>query len=120
MNNSKIALDEISLSLEEQVDNTEIYREKESELIRIIEAINGIKSSAEWSTLKKYIFDSLVESLEKRLRDQSEQLILDAPLIHRLQGQLIWARKYSDLDKLEDNYRIELSKIKKLTQPTER
>lgn len=113
-------LEKTSLSLEEPVDRTEILREKESVLVRIIEALVKIEESAEWSTLKSLIFDNTVENLEKRLKNESEQLELKPSLIHQLQGQLIWARKYADLHKLADGHRLELANIRKLTQPTER
>lgn len=120
MNNSKIVIDDISLSLETQLNNVEHLREKESQVVRIIEAIEGINNSEEWSSLKSLVFTGLVENLEKRLKFESEKLELNPPVINQLQGQLFWARKYADLTKLAENYRIELSNIRKLTQPTER
>lgn len=95
-------------------------REKEAVLVRIIEALSKIEQSEEWSTLKSLIFDGAVENLEKRLKFESEQLKLEPASIYRLQGQLIWARKYADLRKLADGHRLELVNIRKLTQPTER
>lgn len=118
MNNSKIVIDDLSLSFEEEVPVQ--MKEREATLVRIIEAISRVKVSAEWSTLKSLIFDSTVEHLEKRLKHEAEQMELNTSQIHHLQGQLQWARKYADLTKLEDTYRIELSNIRRLTQPTER
>lgn len=116
MNNSKIAIDNVYLSLEEP---TQLDSEREAELIKLIEAINVVRSSAEWGTLKTLIFDSRVSHLNTRLKNQSEQATLDTAEIYRLQGRLFEARKY-DLDKLLDSYRLELSNIRRLTQPTER
>lgn len=113
MSNSKIVIDEVTLSLDESFDNTERLREKESTLLKIIEALEGIKVSEDWSTLKLLIFDSLLENLEKRLKSESEQLELKPNQIHQLQGQLFWARKYADLDKLTNMYRVELANIRK-------
>lgn len=127
MNNSKIAYDDMTLSLETPVIDTEHLREKEAQAVRIIEAIERIKDSEEWSSLKSLIFASLAENLEKKLKFEAEKMELDNPTIYRLQGQLLWARKYADLAKLAESYRIELSNIRKqlpkgadLTQPTER
>lgn len=120
MNNSKIAFDEVSLSLEEPVDNTEHLRERESQIIRILEAIAVIRTSEAWITLRSLIFDNTVESLEKRLKTEAEKLEINQPEINHLQGQLLWARKYVDLDKLASSFKVELSNIRKLTQPTER
>ena len=120
MNNSQFVLEKTSLSLEEPVNRTETLREREAILVRIIEAIVKIEQSEEWSTLKNLIFDSTVESLEKRLKNESESLIVNVPQINQLQGQLIWARKYIDLHKLAEGHRLELANIRKITQPTER
>lgn len=112
MNNSKIAIDNTPLTLEEMV-NPESYRERQSTLIRILEAIDGLRNSEEWSTLKKEIFDSRVESLEKQMRNESESNEIKDSNLYRLQGRLFEARKY-DLDKLREIHLSELSKIKKL------
>lgn len=118
MNNSKIASDSVGIILEEPV-NLDSYNERQATLVRIIEAIDGIRNSIEWSTLKKEIFDSRIESLEKQMKFESEGLSIRDSELYRLQGRLFEARKY-DLDKLRETYLLELSKIKKLTQPTER
>lgn len=114
MNNSKIIIDDMTLSLEEPVKNTEHLREEVSRLTRILEAIGAIENSEEWRTLKREIFDSTVENLEKRLKNESEKLQIDASELYRLQGQLFWARKYANLTKLSESYKLELSNIKKL------
>lgn len=116
MNNSKIALDSFTL---EEVDNSALLKEKEATLIRIIEAIDGLRKSVEWSTLKREIFTSRIESLERGLKNLSEANTLTDSEIYRIQGRLFEARKY-DLDKLRETYLLELSGLRKLTQPTER
>lgn len=123
MNNSRIASEKISFnlepSLEESVEILEKLREREGELVRVIEAINRIKEIEEWSTLKALIFDSRVESLEKQLKQESESLKLNDSEIYRLQGKLSEAKKYN-LDSLVEDYRGELLKIRRLIPPTER
>lgn len=123
MNNSKIALDDYLFSLDEKRDTSlesiEHLRERESIVIRIIEAIGRITESDEWSTLKKNIFGGRIESLEKQLFAESRNQQLNEAEMYRLQGRLFEATKY-DLDKLVETYRVELLNIRKLTQPTER
>jgi len=117
MNNSKIAYESI-LTLDEP-DNSELYREKQTILIKIIEAIDELNKSAEWSILKKEIFDSRVDSLERQMKYESEKPEIKDSDMYRLQGRLFEARKY-DLTKLRESSLIELNNIKRLTQPTER
>ncbi len=115
-----MAQGEVTLSLEEK-DNTPLLREKESNLIKIIEALQNVSSTEDWSTLKTLVFDSRIDSLKKQLESESQKLVLNDSVIYRLQGKLYEAKKY-DLDNLVETYRIELSNIKKriITQPTER
>jgi len=111
MNNSFIV--ENSLELETPVDNTERFRQKESELITIIEAINKVAESYEWQILKEKIFDGVVENLKKQRDTEVEKKPLNGPLIHSLNGQLAWAKKYSDFAKLADIYKLELANVRK-------
>ncbi len=118
-NNSQIAIEKASLSLDEPVDRTEQLRETEANLVRIIEAISRIKESAEWSTLTSLVFSKRVGQLETQLLSESEKETINDSNIYRLQGRLFEARKY-DLDKLAESKRLELTHIRKLIPPTER
>lgn len=112
MNNSKIALDNFSIE-EQENDRLPELRKREVELVRTIEAINVVADSEAWSTLKELLFDSLEQSLERRLKSESEKSELNSAEIYRLQGQLVWAKKYGDFKKLCDFFRLELSNIRK-------
>lgn len=111
MNNSKIAID--SGFQEENLDRTPWLRQREGELVTIIEAIGRVNESGDWSILKKHIFDGLVETLERKLNLEAKKNDLNSPEIYRLQGQLAWARKYADLQKLNEFFRLELTNIRK-------
>lgn len=114
MNNSKIVLDNISLTIEDTVDNSDNLRVKEAELVRIIEAIERVNQNEDWNTLKNLVFSGVEASLEKRLRVESEKSDLNPPEIHKIQGQLAWARKFADITKLGEAFRTELFNIRKL------
>ena len=81
---------------------------EEARLLRIIEAIQGIVQSKEWSTLKTELFDSLVNVLEKDLRTEAKKENPDPNKLTRLSGEIKWAERYSDLTKLENSYRVQL------------
>ena len=112
MNNSKLAIDRVSLHSEEVTDNSEIFRKREGEIIKIIEAINGVNQSQDWSTLKTEIFESLVNSLEKQLRDEAKKEEPDPLVLNRVAGQLKWAEKYADLNKLANIFRDQLKEVR--------
>src|SRR6185295_15648405 len=115
MNNSQLINDDEEIV----VDTTVILRERKTELLKIIAAINALAKNADWNTLKELVFDGLVEKLEKNLQVEVKKNELLPPEIYRLNGQLLWAKRYSNLYKLAEVYKVELNNIsKKLTQET--
>ena len=112
MNNSKIALDNQEVISDKSFDRKPMLHQKEGELVKIIEAIMRVATSEDWNILKEHIFDSLVDGLERRLNSEAAKAELNQPEIYRLNGQLAWARKFSDFKKLADVYRVELSNVK--------
>jgi hypothetical protein len=113
MNNSFLAIENLSLSVEEKTDNLPILREREGKIIKILDAIQGISGSKEWSTLKEEVFESLTENLERQISSEARKESPDTLKLNRLAGQLIWAEKYSSLEKLENIFRVELTNIRK-------
>lgn len=107
MNNSSLGLD-VKLEPEKQIDISPWLRQKEQELVQVIEALQNIASSSYWKVLKQKVFDGVLESLQRKISNES-----DDKEIYRLQGQIAWAEKYSNLDKLIEIYRKELQGIKK-------
>lgn len=106
--------------LEEQVaDNKPYMRKREETVLKIIEAIRKVEATQEWSTLKTEVFDSLVVTLEKELRDEAKKENPDAFKLNRLAGQLKWAEKYSELPKLENFFKVELIGLRKQLYGTE-
>lgn len=116
MNNS-ITLEE---SPEVQDERIPLLRARESELVKIIEALGRLSNTTEWSTLKSLVFDGVLENLEKRLASESHKMPLDDKAIYKLQGQILWAKRYSNLESLTNGFRTELINVRKLNPPTER
>lgn len=111
MNNFKVAMENIFE--EEIVDTAPILRQRQTELLKIVEAIGEVAKTDQWKVLKELIFDGVVEALEKRMKVESTKAELNSPEIYRLNGQLAWAKRYSDLNKLVEAYKIELNNITK-------
>lgn len=103
MNNAKIAIDNIYP--EERVDRTPLLREQEQALLEQIEAIEAVSASEEWGTLKKYTFDGLLESLERQLMNEAQKNVPDSLIMARINGQLIWARNFADLQMFASSLR---------------
>lgn len=112
MNNSKIVIDDLNLTLEPDADNASRLRERESELVRLIDTINRIVSNSDWLTLKEIYLDRLIPSLEKQLKTESEKDEIIPSKIYRLQGKLEISKRYTDLEKLNDDFRKELVNVR--------
>lgn len=112
MNNS------LTIDLLEQapsVDTGPILRERDSKLVRIIEAIDGILATPQWRTLKELVFDEVLESTESKIRVESNKPEISTANIYRLQGEKLWAQRYASLEKLRDKFHKELLGIRKIT-----
>lgn len=118
-NNSKLAIDSMALSEDKPVDTKPLLRQREGTLLKIIEAIQGLAKTIEWSTLKTELFDNLVNVLERDIKDEAKKESPDTMKLNRLAGQLKWAEKYSNLQKLESVFRQELTGIRKNLYGTE-
>lgn len=112
MNNSQIVLETVELPNEELVAKR---AEREGQLVRIIEAIREVKKSNAWSTLKSEIFDNLAGILQRDLLSEAKKDTPDPLRLNRIAGQLKWAEKYANLDKMEEDYKTQLSGLRKQT-----
>ena len=102
MNNSLLQLE-----VYEEVDIKPQLRVRERELLEIIEAIRKVASSDYWKLLREKVFDGVVGSLHSRLIAEKNPTEM-----YRLQGQIVWAEKYSDLEKMTQAYENELKSVR--------
>lgn len=106
MNNSKIAIDNVSLADEEVVDNTPLLRQRETELVDLIDALDHIRASNYWKVIQRKFTEELQRLLNQLKKEK------DTTVLFRLQGEITRAEKL-DLDKTADEYRNELRGIRK-------
>jgi hypothetical protein len=107
MNNSFLAPEKEPASPQEKV------QEREAWLVRVIEAARAVSESADWSTLKEEVFDGALERFERDLVRESLKPELNSPEMYRLQGQIAWAKKFANIALLADEYRSELTNVRK-------
>lgn len=110
MNNSKLALE--SISLKEEVKPQALLEEREAALVRIIEALGEVQRTQAWSTLKIEIFDELPKKLRKELLQEARSENPNTNKLSRISGELKWAEKFSDPSRLESSYRVELQGLR--------
>lgn len=108
MNNSNVH------NLEEKEDNRlSFLQQKQGELAQLVEAINRVEANDDWRKLRELFLNGIVDRLERQLRDEAQKSEVDLPKIYRLQGQIEWAKRYSDLKKISDEKRLEIENLKK-------
>lgn len=110
MNNAKLAIDFVEEQFE--AEKAPIIRQRQEEVVKIIECLQHLANSNDWKTLKVLVFDGLVVALEQRLKLEATKKIIDVTELNILNGQLMWAKRYSDLYKLIDVYKLELNSLK--------
>lgn len=98
---------------EEVIDNSGVLYKRKTELTKIIESINSLSKNPNWQILKELVFGKVEERLEKSIQVEAKKNELQPAEIYRLQGQLLWAKRYSNIYKLAEAYKIELDNITK-------
>lgn len=114
MNNSFIASDNLETISQEEIDRTPYLRNKEGEMVKVIEALQRISVSSDWSTLKTNIFDGVVEQLERDILNEAKEDRPDTQKLASLKGQYVWAKKYADLESLAKAFKVELTGIRQI------
>lgn len=103
MNNSKIALDNV---LEEsKVDISPSLRQKETEILAIIEALEHIGGSNYWKVLEQH-FNKDLALLQLQLEKEK-----NPTEIYRLQGQIKQAKKLDFVREVQV-YRLDLERVR--------
>lgn len=105
MNNAQLTMEEVSNEKPDQYLVT--LRQKEAQLMEIIDALQNVGQSNLWKILQTNVFEVELAKSKKRLEVES-----DTTEIFRLQGETRLGRRYN-LDHLIIKYRNELLAIKK-------
>ena len=101
-----------AFQLEEIEEVTPDTSLEEARLIKLIEAIAGLIENRDWQTLVELHFSKEEERVERLLFSEAQKSILNADEIHRLQGELKWARRYSDFTKWAKFLKNQLEQLK--------
>lgn len=94
-------------------ESKKILREKQIELIKLIEALAKLDKSEEWNTLRELTFDRSLDLIKRQLLQEALKPDLDLSKLYNLQGQWAWANQYSDIDRTISTLKNQLAEIKK-------
>jgi len=104
MNNSKLT--ENTLSEEPEIDIKPMLRQRQEEIVKIIEAIDSICQSNYWRFLEKEVFQPVLDSSVNQICTEK-----DDRKVAQLQGKIEVLSKYADFKQFSEAYRLELKKI---------
>jgi hypothetical protein len=91
----------------------EKMQEREAQIVRIIGAIQTLKQTTDWSTLKTEVFDNLHRNLSRDLIEEASKENPNTNKLNRITGEMKWTERYSDFDKWENALRVELQGVRK-------
>ena len=104
MNNAKLT--ENTLTEEPEVDVKPMLRQRQEEVVKIIEAIDSISQSNYWKFLERELFQPTLNSAVNQLCTEK-----DDKKMFWLQGKIEVLSKYADFRMFSEAYRMELKKI---------
>ncbi len=89
----------------------EKLRERQIELIKILEALNSVLKSSAWQTLEEMVFQKLVERLDRQLLSEARNPKIETDKLYLLQGERNWANRFADLRVYGEQLKKELAGI---------
>lgn len=110
MNNSALTIENVM-----EVKSSKILsylKERETFLVKVLEAIGELKKSEAWGKLSSEVFEGITERLERNLKDEAKKVPANTAVLANIAGQLSWAEKYSDLQKMEQSFFAELTSVR--------
>lgn len=103
-----MTIESLNIESEPELDLRPMLRSRETELSNIITSIESVRSTKEWQTLSSLVFEGVVETLDRQISTEAKKDDPDKMVLARLNGQLMWAKKYTDLGLLSEFYRNQL------------
>jgi hypothetical protein len=106
MNNSQII--ESTLEEEQSIDIAPMLRQRQEEIVKIIEAIDSVSQSSYWKILENSVFQPLLNTMVNQLCTEK-----DDKQMRWIQGRIDVLSKYADFKAFGEAYRLELKGIEK-------
>lgn len=99
--------------MEENInDVNKLLRERQTELINIIEAFDKLEQSKEWQTIKDLIFNKSLSAIERQIQNEALAPEIDTNKLYKLQGEWVWSKQYADTNRFISTLRKQLEDIK--------
>lgn len=101
-------LDKIELTPEVEVK----LRERQGELVKVIQAFEGLEKNKDWQVVKELVFGKWKEAVERQIFNEALSKEISTPNQYRLQGEWASARQYADPIGFAKTLAVQLQGIK--------
>lgn len=89
-----------------------LLREKQSEINRILEALEGLEKNKDWKTLRETLFGKSLEAIERQIKNEALSPEINSEKLYKLQGEWVWAKQFMDIPAFIQSLKRELEAIK--------
>ena len=89
-----------------------LLREKQTELINIISALDKLEQSKEWQTIKELVFNKSLLAIERQIQNEALAIKIDTDKLYKLQGEWAWSKQYVDTARFISTLKKQLEDIK--------
>lgn len=94
------------------MDPKTILQEEQTRLISILEALEKLDKTKEWTTVKELVFNRSLESIERQIKVESLATEINTDKLYKLQGEWVWAKQFCDIDRFVETIKKQLEDIK--------
>ena len=93
-------------------DIKEKLRVKQTEIEKVLEALEKLDKTKEWKALQEYLFKPSMEAIERQMRNECTAPVIDKNKLYRLQGEWVWARQYMNIPNFVSTLKQELTALR--------
>ena len=94
-------------------DAREYLEKRKVELTKILESFESLEKAEEWNTLKELFFNKSLESVKRQIIVEATLPEVNLNKIYKLQGELVWAKRLTNLNEFIESLKRELEVISK-------
>lgn len=105
-------MDELELNEGLTEEQKTKLREKQSALIKLVEAFASLESSEEWQVVKEQVHTPALARIERAMINECLKSPINVDKLYQLQGERTWATRFADVKRFTENLKRELQVIK--------
>lgn len=89
-----------------------LYREEQTRLIKLLDALAKLDKNKDWETLKEMVFAKSLQAVERQMLTECLSPEISIEKLYKLQGEWVWAKQYTDVDRFIETLKKQLEEIK--------